>query len=92
MSKLRLYTFYVDCGRSGSLDGLFAATAEEIDAAMGKEAYFDEPLGKFSEVAIDLSDEHIKEILISSEAVEQIVDATGRSISGFNPLDHIQDF
>ncbi|WP_394910517.1 DUF4406 domain-containing protein [uncultured Robinsoniella sp.] len=45
-----LWKFYWDCGRQGSVEGIFKATKEEVDAAIGKEVYFGEILGKHSEI------------------------------------------
>lgn len=35
-----LYSFYWDCGRQGSLDGLFTATPEEVESIIGTDVYF----------------------------------------------------
>jgi hypothetical protein len=36
MSQKYLWSFYWDCGRSGSLEGLFVATEKEIEEATGQ--------------------------------------------------------
>lgn len=86
-----LYSFYVDCGRMGSLDGLFIATQEEVDKAIGKEMYFGEVLGKHSDVGGTLEAHEIKLVSDDQEKVDWLLDLLGESVSGFNPLDYIQD-
>lgn len=86
-----LYSFYVDCGRMGRLDGLFSATQEEVDKAIGKYMYFGEVLGKHSEVEGNLEAHEIKLISDDQEKVDWLLDLLGESVSGFNPLAYIQD-
>ena len=47
-----LYKFSTDCGRMGSLEGLFIDTKERVDKLIssGIEVYFGEVLGKHSEI------------------------------------------
>lgn len=47
---VRLWKFHWYCGRMGDLNGLFLADDAEIDAMVGKYAYFGEVLGKHSEI------------------------------------------
>lgn len=47
-----IYKFFVNCGRAGSLDGTFAAEAEDIAFAVGKTVHFEEPWGKHSGVMV----------------------------------------
>lgn len=89
---MNLYKFYWDCGRSGSLEGLFAATQEEIDAALGKRAYFGEVLGKYSEIYGTLTAEDLTKLDIPEASVMELVKAIGyTTISGFNPIDVIRE-
>ena len=90
MSKY-LWKFYWDCGRQGSVEGLFVATDEEINVALGKEVYFGEILGKHSEVYGTLEEGDLKKLDIESEAVEKIVRELGDTWSGYNPLDYCGD-
>jgi hypothetical protein len=81
-----LYKFYWDCGRSGELEGLFVATEEEVNAAIGSEAYFGEVLGKHSEVYGTIEEGEITKLDVSPEAVEEVSKYLGSTWSGFNPL------
>jgi hypothetical protein len=56
--KRCIYTFHVDCGRHGDLDGRFVATPEDIAFAVGKTVYFDEPWGKHSGVEVTFEADH----------------------------------
>lgn len=88
-----LYNFYLDCGRMGSLDGLFVASPEEVEAAIGKEAYFGEVLGKHSEISVIVLEENITLVSDDQDKVEWLVEVTGgnTTISGFNPLEYIEE-
>jgi len=90
VSKRFLYQFYWDCGRSGSLEGLFVATEKEVEDAIGAYMYFGEVLGKHSEVYGDLEKGDITKLNVSPEAVEEVAKHLGTSWSGFNPLDYIE--
>lgn len=90
MSQKFLWSFYWDCGRSGSLEGLFVATKEEIEEVTGEEAYFGEVLGKHSEVYGTLDEEDITQIDISPEAVEEVSKHLGDTWSGWNPLEYVR--
>lgn len=91
MSDINLYQFYVDCGRMGSLDGLFIATQEEVDKAIGKHVYFGEVLGKHSEVEGELYAHEITLVSSDQEKVCWLLDLLGSCVSGFNPLEYISD-
>lgn len=84
-----LYSFYVDCGRQGSLDGLFIATQEEVDKAIGKEVYFGEVLGKHSDVQVTLEAHEITLVSSDQDKVEWLLGLLGTCVSGFNPLEYI---
>lgn len=86
----KLFSFYWDCGRMGSLEGLFVASQEDVDNLIGKQIYFGEVLGKHSEIYGDLSIEDLKVIEIDQDAIDKIVAVTGTTISGFNPFEYYE--
>lgn len=86
-----LYSFYVDCGRMGSLDGLFIATQEQVDSAIGKQMYFGEVLGKHSEVQGTLEAHEVTLVSSDQDKVDWLLNLLGTRVSGFNPLEYIQD-
>ena len=89
---MNLYKFYWYVGRMGEVEGLFAASQEEIDAAMDKQIYFGEILGKHSEVYGTLEEKDIEKLDISEDVVKILVDAIGSTnISGYNPLDYLPE-
>lgn len=73
-----LWRFHWDCGRHGSVE------VEEVDAAIGKEVYFGEILGKHSEVYGIIED---GEIEIISDDPLIVKNATE---SGYDPLDYLR--
>ncbi|MCY8532675.1 hypothetical protein MOD13_04760 [Bacillus vallismortis] len=85
-----LYRFFWDCGRSGYLEGLFAATEENVNSAIGEDIYFGEVLGKHSEVYGVLEEGDIEKLYILPEAVEEVSQFLGSNWSGFNPLDYVK--
>lgn len=84
-----VYKFHVNCGRQGSLSGIFVATAQAVADAMGKEVWFDEPFGKYSEVTIMLDSDCIKLVSEAAEVV-RVVEEHGLS-NGENPLELIDE-
>ncbi|MEK4006520.1 hypothetical protein [Paenibacillus sp. FSL H3-0333] len=85
-----LYEFHWDCGRQGDVEGLFVATQEQIDNAIGKEVYFGEILGKHSEIFGELEKCDIKKLEISSEVVSEVSNHLGLTWSGYNPLHYLR--
>lgn len=79
-----LWKFYWDCGRQGDVEGLFKATKEEVQNAIGKEACFGEILGKHSDIYGTIEEGEIQ--LVSDNPIE-VMNATE---SGYNPLNYIQ--
>lgn len=84
-----LYEFYFDCGRQGSLEGLFIAEESVVNKVMGKEVYFGEVLGKHSEVFGPLEDKDLTVKSTDQEFIGKLEGLLGRSVSGYNPLDYL---
>lgn len=84
-----LYKFHVDCGRMGSLDGIFIAEDAEVQALAGKPVYFGEVLGKHSDVEVDLKAEHFQRITDDAVFVNSF--ETFKCQSGFDPRDYIHE-
>lgn len=89
-NKLGLYRFYHDYGRSGTLEGLFLANADDVDVAIGDTAYLGEVLGKHSDVVVTLNGNNIIFITDDEEVVNMIENF--ELICGINPLDYIEDY
>lgn len=79
-----LWSFYWDCRRQGEVEGLFKATKEEVENAIGKKVYFGEILGKHSEVYGTIEEGEIQ--LVSDNPIE-VMNATE---SGYNPLEYLE--
>ena len=88
----KLWKFYWDCGRMGYLDGLFIASQEDVNEAVGHNIYFGEVLGKHSDISGTLEKYDLEEVDIGSEAVAKILLAFGsNTLSGYNPLEVYQE-
>jgi len=88
---LKLYSFYADCGRMGSLSGLFVEDDSVVAKAIGKHAYFGEVLGKHSEIEGTLEESEITVVSEDQDKIQWLIEVTGGwwSISGINPMDYI---
>lgn len=88
----KLYAFKWNCGRMGMVSALFVADDAEVKAAIGKEIYFGEILGKHSEISGTLNEKDLTvksdDLAFITKLVEIIGDAT---ISGHNPLSYLAD-
>lgn len=82
-----LYKFYWDCGRMGSIDGVFIADSVAIENLIGKEVYFGEVLGKHSEVYGVIEKDDIT--LVTNDP--SVIDALGDFSAGHNPLDYVEE-
>lgn len=89
---MNLYSFHWDVGRMGDLYGLFLATQEEVQSAIGSNLNFGEVLGKHSEVDGILEEHEIKLITDDKEFVEKIYNLfhKNKTLSGYNPLEYVK--
>ena len=81
-----LYKFEWDCGRFGSLVGIFLATKEEVYALIGCQVNFGSALGRNSVILGTIEE---REIVLLTDNVEFLKNAEKRKISlesGCNPL------
>ena len=86
----KIYRYYVDCDRSGKIEGLFIATKEEVKNIIGETIYFGEILGKHSDVRGTIEEDEIKEIEgISQQTIKELEEKIGCTLSGYNPLEYI---
>ena len=84
-----LYSFNWDCGRNGSIDGLFIQDEEKVNGMIGEEIYFGNILGKHSEVYGTITEGDIVKVDVSNSVVEELKNAfKGHTISGYNPFDY----
>jgi len=81
-----LYKFYENCGRMGSLDGIFVADEKDIEKMIGKNVYLGEVLGKHSDVDIDITDKSFTKQELDSETIEKVCKLLGETWSGYNPI------
>jgi len=84
-----VYKFDVDLGRGYEVEGLFVATPDEVDAAMGKTAQFGEICGKHSDMFVDLEASQFGAIT-SDPAIVAFVESTLGGGTGYNPLDYVR--
>jgi len=84
-----LWKFEWDCGRQGTLEGLFVATKEEVQSLIGKQVNFGEVLGKHSEVYGTIEEGEVTMIILDAKTVEKVAKILGDTWSGYNPLYYI---
>jgi hypothetical protein len=87
MSKA-IYKLHFDCGRQGTLDGLFIAEKDHVQTLMQKKVpvYFGEVLGKHSEVYGPIESEDITFVSDNSEAIGIIEEF--QLENGHNPFEY----
>lgn len=78
--------------RGGDIESLFVATEKELEAALGKDVYFGEVLGKHSEIWGTLEKEDLTLISEDQANIAWLVDTVGsNSICGLNPLEYFNE-
>ncbi|QYG88322.1 hypothetical protein [Bacillus atrophaeus] len=75
----------------GGVEGLFAATEEEVADLIGKEVYFGDILGKHSEVYGEIEEGEIKKVGLDPETVAKVSAVLGDTWSGYNPLYYVKE-
>lgn len=84
--------FGVDCGRQGSLEGIFVCEKEALEKLYGKTVYFGEVLGKHSEVEIDIDAECFEIRTEDQDFIAKFIEIMGDgTISGYSPFDYIDE-
>ena len=83
---MKLWTWYIDCGRMGELNGAFFATDQELERVLGYEVYLDDVLGKHSEITVELERDQFTALEISEQSVAVITEKLGTTLSGINPI------
>jgi len=90
-NKLCLWKFFWDCGRMGSLDGMFFATESQMLEMYGNQIYFGEVLGKHSEIYGTLEEKDVELVTDDPNDIEVLTRVLGTgTISGFNPFDYYE--
>jgi len=89
MREMYLWRYYVDCGRAGNIESVFVATKQEIKNAIGKDIYFGDILGKYSDVSVKLLSSEFEKLDVDSETVIKLSQILGNTWSGYNPLEYI---
>lgn len=88
---LKLYRFCWPQRRGGDVEGLFVEDSDVVENAIGADVYFGEICGKHSDVYGTLDEEDLTIVSEDQEKIYWLVDILGRSISGYNPFDYIQE-
>ena len=88
---LKLYRFCWPQRRGGDVEGLFVEDSDVVENAIGSDVYFGEICGKHSDVYGTLDEEDLTVVSEDQEKIDWLVDILGRSISGYNPFDYIED-
>lgn len=83
----KLYEFYWNCGRMGSLEGVFICEEARVKKVLGDEVYFGEVLGKHSQIYGTLEEKDIKVLSNDQEFIKKLFEVFGKeTISGYNPI------
>lgn len=83
-----IYKLNLDCGRDGSLYGIFVADKEYVDVLVNNdiEVYFGEILGKHSDISLTIDETDI-ELVTDDEKVIDMFEEYELS-TGINPFDY----
>lgn len=85
-----IYQFYQDCGRMGELEGLFIAERDDVEAIIGNTLYFNEVLGKHSEIEVVIDKCVVEELTDDQDFIVKFEEIMGTgTISGINPLNYV---
>ena len=82
-----LYKMNFDCGRQGSLEGVFVADTEDVKYLVDNKisAYFGEALGKHSQVYGPICEDEIKQITTDEKVISIFEEYDLQS--GYNPFE-----
>lgn len=89
MEKEGIYKLNIDCGRHGSLEGVFISTDEKVKNIIGTEIYWGEVLGKHSEVYGELEENEV--IFVTDDEQTVSLFKKFELSSGFNPFHFLDE-
>ena len=89
---MKLYQYYEDFGRMGSLEGMFFLTEEQYKYVIGKTIYDSDILGKHSEVELTFDINTVEEVKLSETTIAEMFSVLGSSVSGISPLDYVDQW
>lgn len=87
--EYKLYRFYWDCGALGDVEGVFVATPEQIEQALGKYLYLGEVEGEDCQIGGYLEASDLEQLNVSLGCVIELRNVLGSTISGINPLHYV---
>lgn len=82
---MKLYSYYEDFGRMGSIESLFFSSQDELEALQNYRIEWDELLGKHSDGRFDFTDRCVQEIVLPEDVIKVLYENLGKVVSG--PLD-----
>ena len=88
---MKLWTWHIDCGRMGELEGAFFATEQELERVLGSDICLYDVLGKHSEIEVELERDQFTELDISEESIAVITKKLGITLSGINPINEAEE-
>jgi hypothetical protein len=83
-----IYRYKEYFGRMGSLSGIFVATDEEFEAALGKSVYLGEVLGKHSDITAEINEQTVTCLTAETQIVNFFEKYDLET--GINPLDCLE--
>lgn len=81
-----LYKFEYHTGRSGSLEGIFILSNEDYERSKGLSAWYDDVLGKHSEITLTLGDGTFFTRITDDPEILAVFE-TFNLATGFNPYE-----
>jgi hypothetical protein len=88
---MKLYKYSQDCGRMGSIEGVFFLEPDEAEFLSQYNLSWDELLGKHSEGYYDFSDETLTEIVLPDGIASILYNAVGKVLSGPFDFDYFKE-
>ena len=89
---LTIYSFYWNCGRMGELSGIFVATTDDVEKAIGKEVCFGEVLGKYSDIYGPLQAKDLTVVSQDQDFIKKFETIFGADyFTGYNPLHYLEE-
>lgn len=88
----KLYKFSQDW-TYGKIEGIFIADSDQVKSIIGKEIYFGEVLGKYSECSSTLEKKDFKIISSDPKVIKFFEEKIEKKLEcfGYNPLDYISE-
>ncbi len=89
LTECGIYRFLHDCGRMGTVSGIFVASKNDVNRLYGQTVFFGEVLGKHSNTSAEITEDNL---MLVDDRYDHVCMFTELNLAnGINPLEFVSE-